>query len=372
MKKYASGRTVFLSLVFLLFSQIVNAGDLSVRLQNAPPAGTAVFMLFDSANAFGDFRDPVRTVQHPLDSRDHYLIENISPGTYALLVYYDENDNNRLDRNFIGIPKEPLGFSNRYAPKGPPNYSRASFVLAEGELRTFDVKLYRPLGRWGRAGIGLGVIAQSSPYREYEAGVYKVIPAFTYNGSRLQVLGPRLQLSILGSGKLRLAATGRYRIGVYKEDESDFLKGMGDRKGTFMGGLALFAELPKGVDLKASYEHDILDKIGGGTARLQIAKSIQFSTFRFSPEIGFKWTSAKIANYDFGVPEEKATVERPAYDIDETVTVETGLGIFIDIAGNWMMVMKVAFEFLDGDVTNSPIVTDDYVIRGFGAINYVF
>ena len=34
---------------------------------------------------------------------------------------------------------------------------------------------------------------------------------------------------LLGTGKKRLALTGNYRIGVYEEDDSDALEGMGDR-----------------------------------------------------------------------------------------------------------------------------------------------
>ncbi|MBW2513530.1 MAG: DUF2141 domain-containing protein, partial [Deltaproteobacteria bacterium] len=37
-------------------------------------------------------------------------MQNIPPGKYALLVFLDENNNDRLDKNFIGIPNEPLGF----------------------------------------------------------------------------------------------------------------------------------------------------------------------------------------------------------------------------------------------------------------------
>ena len=35
-----------------------------------------------------------------------------SRGSYSIALYHDENDNKKLDRNFIGIPKEGFGFSN--------------------------------------------------------------------------------------------------------------------------------------------------------------------------------------------------------------------------------------------------------------------
>lgn len=36
----------------------------------------------------------------------------IPPGRYGIVVIHDENENQRLDRNFFGIPKEGFGFAN--------------------------------------------------------------------------------------------------------------------------------------------------------------------------------------------------------------------------------------------------------------------
>ena len=51
-----------------------------VRIDNPPASGTVAFVLFDSANTFGDLRDPALVVKHELDGRDEYLIENFEPG----------------------------------------------------------------------------------------------------------------------------------------------------------------------------------------------------------------------------------------------------------------------------------------------------
>ena len=349
------------------------AAELTVCLDNPPATGTVAFVLFDSANAFGDMRDPAKVVKCRLvASREVYRVENVPPGEYALLVYHDENNNGRIDKTFMGIPKEPLGFSNRYRPKGPPSYSRSSFVLAEGESRHFDVELRRPLGLRGRVGVGLGAIARGSPYRGYSGGVYQVIPAITYTGERLQVFGPRIQVGLVGDGKLRLGGTVTYRMGVYEEDESDFLEGMGDRKDTIMVGLALKAELPGGVDLSVSYEHDAIGKIGGGTARLKIDKSFRFGVFAFSPEVGVNWLSPGLSNHDFGVPAEGATLERAAYDLNGAFSVEGGIGVFFDAAPDWLVVASIGVEVFGDEVTDSPIVDDNHVLKGFAAVNYVF
>ena len=55
---------------------------------------------------------------------------SLPPAEYALSIFYDKNDNGKLDSNFIGIPKEPVALSNNARPKfGPPKYKDAVFTL---------------------------------------------------------------------------------------------------------------------------------------------------------------------------------------------------------------------------------------------------
>jgi uncharacterized protein (DUF2141 family) len=56
--------------------------------------------------------------------------ENVSPGIYAIAVFHDENNNNKLDSNFIGIPTEGVGTSNDAKGHfGPPRFSDAKFTM---------------------------------------------------------------------------------------------------------------------------------------------------------------------------------------------------------------------------------------------------
>ena len=58
-------------------------------------------------------------------------VSGVPPGTYAVQVVHDENDNQTLDRPGF-LPSEGMGFS-RDAPMrmGPPRWPDASFALAE-------------------------------------------------------------------------------------------------------------------------------------------------------------------------------------------------------------------------------------------------
>lgn len=363
-----------LALLILLAASAATAqsADLSVRVAGAPDGAKLVLQVYDSPNAFGDFRDPVREVRVSADADRAYPIQDIPAGDIAVLVYVDENGNGLIDKNFIGIPREPLGISNDYRPKGPPVFERAKFTAADGESTSIDIKLYKVLGERGRFGVGVGVIGRSSPYLGSDTTVLQPIPAITYNGERLQWLGPNLTYGLVGAGPWRLAATAAYRIGVYEESDSPVLAGLGDRDGTLMAGLGLRLEIPGGANLSLRYEHDVLDKIGGGAATARVSKGFQAGAVRLVPEFQVNWLSADLTNYDYGVPQNAATALRPAYDTGSSVSVEAGFSSFIEITEEWRILFNLSAEFLPGEISDSPIVDDDRVIKGFAAITYVF
>lgn len=57
---------------------------------------------------------------------------DVPAGRYAISVLHDENDNKKMDRNFIGIPKEGYGFSrDAKVIAGPPSFDDAAFDVAE-------------------------------------------------------------------------------------------------------------------------------------------------------------------------------------------------------------------------------------------------
>ena len=62
-------------------------------------------------------------------------------GRYAVVVYHDENDNHKFDRNWIGLPTEGFGVSNNpslflVAPK----FEESSFEVT-GEVTHVDVEM---------------------------------------------------------------------------------------------------------------------------------------------------------------------------------------------------------------------------------------
>lgn len=56
------------------------------------------------------------------------VIDDLPSGDYALAVFHDENGNDKLDVNWLGIPKEIVGFSNAKMKRfGPPSFKDCVF-----------------------------------------------------------------------------------------------------------------------------------------------------------------------------------------------------------------------------------------------------
>jgi uncharacterized protein (DUF2141 family) len=67
--------------------------------------------------------------------------KNVPPGEYAMVVIHDENKNNDLDRNFIGIPKEGIAFSNNKSAKlSAPKYKYCKFRVQGNYYSTVFMK----------------------------------------------------------------------------------------------------------------------------------------------------------------------------------------------------------------------------------------
>lgn len=60
------------------------------------------------------------------------FIQKLPAGEYAIAVFHDKNGNGEMDRNFIGLPKEPYGFSNNARGTfGPPKWEKAKVSISE-------------------------------------------------------------------------------------------------------------------------------------------------------------------------------------------------------------------------------------------------
>ncbi|MGJ8698062.1 MAG: DUF2141 domain-containing protein [Verrucomicrobiaceae bacterium] len=113
--------------LLLLLSCLTASGEFLVHvsgLQN--DHGKVGLLVFSSADGFPE--DPAKaTHQISLDAQKGTLtfkLPALKPGKYAFVVLHDENKNNKLDKNFIGYPREGVALSN-YQKLARPKFAKA-------------------------------------------------------------------------------------------------------------------------------------------------------------------------------------------------------------------------------------------------------
>ncbi len=108
-------------------------GCIAIRINNVRNSeGVLGIALFKSEQGFPEKPEKAFALASIAtnESPGEVIIENIPYGTYALSILHDENGNKKMDKTWIGKPKEGFGTSNN--PKirfGPPEFDESGFVL---------------------------------------------------------------------------------------------------------------------------------------------------------------------------------------------------------------------------------------------------
>lgn len=117
--------------------------DIQVRLTRQAH-GQLGYLIFAAAAGFpGEPSKALRDGFLPIPKgvRQVTIHVDLPPGTYAVSVYEDLNGNHRLDRNFLGIPREPVGVSgNLPARFGEPHFDECAFHLS-GQEQTIRISM---------------------------------------------------------------------------------------------------------------------------------------------------------------------------------------------------------------------------------------
>jgi uncharacterized protein (DUF2141 family) len=109
------------------------------------PKGKIGVALFQQAAGFPeDTSKAIRAQDVDIDTNTmsaQVVFGDLPEGVYAISVRHDENSNGKLDKNFVGIPKEGYGASNNAAKKRrAPKFDEATFLL-NGTGQTIEIKL---------------------------------------------------------------------------------------------------------------------------------------------------------------------------------------------------------------------------------------
>lgn len=126
--------------LLLATSYAEDSYELPVQIHNITTDKGHILLAVYSAASGASWQDaplqshaiPANTVQ---DGRLQYAIQGLHAGDYAIRLFHDENDNQRLDMADNGLPLESFAFSADITTAGIPRLEELVFTLPLAENR---------------------------------------------------------------------------------------------------------------------------------------------------------------------------------------------------------------------------------------------
>ena len=125
-------------------NQLPSSAAINLQVQEIKaPLGVLRIALYDSEANFLDFKEVFASKVVPATmGTTTVVIDSLPAGTYAIALYQDQHDNGAMDKNWFGIPREPLGFSNaQLRTFGPPSFKACAFTIKAGENKVISIPL---------------------------------------------------------------------------------------------------------------------------------------------------------------------------------------------------------------------------------------
>lgn len=132
-----------LFLLFLMPMTTLAQHTLTLKITNVKNTnGEIRAAIYDNSEDFLKFDKVFKAAAEDASKGTTTLtFKNVPVGTYAIAVFHDENSNEKLDTNFVGYPKEALGFSiGKMKTFGPPSFQECAFKLDADKELTIEIK----------------------------------------------------------------------------------------------------------------------------------------------------------------------------------------------------------------------------------------
>tara|TARA_R110002050_G_scaffold54521_3_gene123256 strand:- start:397 stop:813 length:417 start_codon:yes stop_codon:yes gene_type:complete len=104
--------------------------------------GTIEIGIFNTNERFLEEGQAYKTTSVKVTADKHTVVfKDLPPGNYAVSMYHDVNADGECNRNFMGIPKEPYGFSNNFRPRfSAPTFKDCEFTLDSNKTLKIELK----------------------------------------------------------------------------------------------------------------------------------------------------------------------------------------------------------------------------------------
>lgn len=138
--------TILTILGYLLLSAFKDSGNANLHLEISnikSSKGAMMVAIYDSKANFPTGKITIKNrISEVKVGKIVIEIPDIPKGKYAVAVFHDINDNNKIDKNFIGYPTEPFGFSKNFKPRvSAPKFEDCSIDIVEAKTKCHIILL---------------------------------------------------------------------------------------------------------------------------------------------------------------------------------------------------------------------------------------
>lgn len=141
MRKLVKILSLFLIGITISQAQQKEMFDVVVNISNFKSnKGHAMVAVFDNEKSF--LITGIKSAKVKIENNTcSVTFKNLPKGIYAISMFHDENNNDKMDTNVLGIPKEAYGCSNNAKGSfGPPKWVDAKFEITNTSI-TQHIKL---------------------------------------------------------------------------------------------------------------------------------------------------------------------------------------------------------------------------------------
>lgn len=105
--------------------------------------GTIYLAVYNNAETFLDHTKFFRNKVTPVKDVESVTLDlgAMPAGNYAIALFFDENGNGKMDKNFMGMPKEKYGFSGSTRPTFRAPHFDEAMVKVSGADMTIPISL---------------------------------------------------------------------------------------------------------------------------------------------------------------------------------------------------------------------------------------
>lgn len=230
----------------------------------------------------------------------------------------------------------------------------------------------------GTVGLGASLRGGTSPYVGVEnvssmrnGNNVDLIPLYLYEGERLFARGTSVGAHLFDNDWLTVDALVSYRFDRLESNANDYFNGLHDRQQTVDAGLSVTVKGGWGL-LSTTWVSDLMSNHNGDEWDITYRYAWKPGRWSLSPFVSYIYQNSDLVDYYYGVDIDEALIDRPAYQSDAAAFWRAGINTSYRLSERLMMFSNIAFQQVDSEIYNSPLVDERQLSAAVLGFAYIF